>query len=422
MFTDNFVFGSSSLDKVPLEYWGVRRMFYNKIKGAFRAGIAYGNEWDDVNVGFGSIGLGLNNTVTGEYSIGIGYYAGANALGAVGINGGAEGEHSVAISANATGEWSVAIGSGCLTSGQNAVAFGNDNQSSANYSSALGYQTTASGDYAISLGNGSTASGTNSFVLGKSCTAVGEDSFSLGTASNANGKSSLAIGTNVNTGGDYSIGLGNSLTPRSYGEMVFGFKDEIYVPLSTTQAEDTDRLFVVANGFTNRHNAITVLKNGKIGISRIPTTNILEVEGNASKTTSGDWLANSDRRLKKEIETYSEEMAFQSLLKLRGVTYLWNDDKTGSKRPEGIQYGFIAQEIQEVFPENVQMDNLGYYQTAYGTYDAMYVQAIKALYKKIENLENKNQKLTNENNKLQKVASKINIIENRLMALENASN
>ncbi|MCB0466270.1 MAG: hypothetical protein KDC78_11465, partial [Aequorivita sp.] len=45
---------------------------------------------------------------------------------------------------------------------------------------------------------------------------------------------------------------------------------------------------------------------------------------------------------------------------------------------------------------NVEKDNLGYYQTAYGTYDAMFVQAIKALNDKLVTLKNENEFLRNE--------------------------
>jgi|GEM_PF-2753792 len=52
-------------------------------------------------------------------------------------------------------------------------------------------------------------------------------------------------------------------------------------------------------------------------------------------------------------------------------------------------YGFTAQNIQEVFPSLVEEDNLGYLQTAYGTYDAMYVEAIKALHAENKGLKEK---------------------------------
>lgn len=159
-------------------------------------------------------------------------------------------------------------------------------------------------------------------------------------------------------------------------------------------------------------NIIQIMGNGLVGINRAPTTNSLEVSGNASKNTAGGWLANSDRRLKKNINTIDSEYALNKLLALRGVTYEWDDDKTGINRPEELQYGFIAQELMEVFPEKVTKDNLGFYQTAYGDYDAVFVQAIKALNTKIETLET-------ENKILKEKLSKLEALEARILALEN---
>ena len=129
---------------------------------------------------------------------------------------------------------------------------------------------------------------------------------------------------------------------------------------------------------------------GRVGIGRNALTNLLEVQGDASKTTAGDWLANSDARLKKNILPLNSEEMLQKMLALQGVTYEWNDDKTGSQRPTGTHFGFIAQNIQEVFPTLVEADALGFLQTAYGTYDAMTVEAIRALHDKIQSLEAEN--------------------------------
>jgi hypothetical protein len=141
--------------------------------------------------------------------------------------------------------------------------------------------------------------------------------------------------------------------------------------------------------------------NDRIGINRVATTNTLEVGGEASKASAGDWLANSDARLKKNITTLNSEAVLQQMLSLQGITYEWNDTTTNNERPTGIQYGFTAQNIQEVFPTLVTTDNQGYLQTAYGTYDAMYVEAIRALNDKIENLTNANKNLKAQNQALQ---------------------
>ena len=121
-----------------------------------------------------------------------------------------------------------------------------------------------------------------------------------------------------------------------------------------------------------------IIKNGRVGLGdRDPATNMLEVNGNASKSTAGSWLGNSDARLKKDIQPLDD--ALQKIMQLKGITYQWNDNKTGIKRPEGIQMGFTAQNIKDIFPNEVSTDAQGFLQTAYGTYDALIVEAIKEL-------------------------------------------
>ena len=159
-------------------------------------------------------------------------------------------------------------------------------------------------------------------------------------------------------------------------------------------------------------NILTIRGNGKVGINRTPNTNALEVNGQASKSSAGSWIANSDRRLKKDIAKIEGKTALDKIMKMKGVTYLWNDTQTGINRPTEIQYGFIAQELMQVFPEKVTKDNLGYYQTAYGDYDPIFVEAIKELNTKIEVLETENQQLK------QQIA-KYEDLEARLSALEN---
>ncbi len=138
---------------------------------------------------------------------------------------------------------------------------------------------------------------------------------------------------------------------------------------------------------------ITLSSTQKVGINRTPLTNTLEVNGNASKSTAGNWLANSDRRLKKNIRNIPGEWALAQIERMQGVSFFWNDDKTGTVRPPTKQYGFIAQDLMQIFPEKVSKDSLGYYQTAYGDYDPLFVEAIKTLYRKIQELERENKTL-----------------------------
>lgn len=153
--------------------------------------------------------------------------------------------------------------------------------------------------------------------------------------------------------------------------------------------------------------------NDRVGIGRVAATNSLEVSGNASKDASGDWLANSDARLKRDITQMNPEDIIQKMMQLNGVTYYWNDTVTGTNRPTVQQYGFTAQNIQKVFPLLVSEDNLGYLQTPYGTYDAMYVESIKYLYKQLKNSNEEIESLKTELAELKTLESRIQALENK---------
>ncbi len=173
------------------------------------------------------------------------------------------------------------------------------------------------------------------------------------------------------------------------------------------------------NGMTEK---MRLTSAGRLGIGMTAGTNLLEVNGAASKTAAGDWLANSDARLKKDIKQMDSKAVLDKMLALKGITYYWNDTVTGSKRPTQLQYGFTAQNIKEVFPILVEEDNLGYLQTAYGTYDAMYVESMRALQQQIDAQQAiiEAQKKSNDAQKAEIDALKLNAL--KVAELENKMN
>ena len=93
---------------------------------------------------------------------------------------------------------------------------------------------------------------------------------------------------------------------------------------------------------------------GNVGIGRTSATNVLEVEGTASKTDSGDWLVNSDIRIKRDV--LDLENALDIIDLLRPVKFKYTDEYM-EKHPSlenRYYYNFIAQEFQEVFPDSVK--------------------------------------------------------------------
>jgi hypothetical protein len=102
-------------------------------------------------------------------------------------------------------------------------------------------------------------------------------------------------------------------------------------------------------------------QTGRFGIGRDPIANDLEVDGTASKTTAGNWLANSDRRIKTDVEDIEE--SFATLMRLHPVRFRYTDEwrRRNPSIEDRYYYNFIAQEYAAVFPDAVKKsgDRLG---------------------------------------------------------------
>jgi hypothetical protein len=139
---------------------------------------------------------------------------------------------------------------------------------------------------------------------------------------------------------------------------------------------------------TNANDAVYINSNQLVGIARSPTTNRLEVNGEASKNVAGSWIANSDRRIKTDIREIDSACA--TIKKLRPVTFryspYWLNRNPAIK--DKMYYNFIAQEFADVFPEAVKgsgeyLENDPKEILQIDTYNAQIV-AIKALQELID--------------------------------------
>ncbi|MBV7270520.1 hypothetical protein, partial [Winogradskyella luteola] len=120
---DDFVFGSTTLSGSD------SRFFFDKSKSAFRAGISFGNEWDDANVGDYSVVLGAG-TASGNSSFST-------------VFGLASGNAAVAFQGSiSSGNESFTAGSGTSSEGDSSIAMGTSNT--------IG----TDGDSAVALGSG----------------------------------------------------------------------------------------------------------------------------------------------------------------------------------------------------------------------------------------------------------------------------
>jgi len=153
--------GTSNSGAIPKQGGGTRMMWYPK-KGAFRAGDAHTTEWDDVNIGFHSVGMGASTKAVGISSVALGWFT------------------------TASGASSTALGQETVASGDYSTAMGLSSSASGNYSTAVGLSATASGDYSTAIGSALGASGNNSTALGYNVFAEKTGGFIIGDHSPGN--------------------------------------------------------------------------------------------------------------------------------------------------------------------------------------------------------------------------------------------
>ncbi len=221
----------------------------------------------------------------------------------------------------------------------------------------------------------------HSLTTGSGNTFIGD---SAGDTLNADSDNNICIGsgsgpfTSIQTSQKLYIDVLSSNRPLIYGEF-----DNNLLRIHGDFEVNNSNGNVIRVDDTNGN---LVMNFGRLGVGIQPGNFKLNVNGTAAKSTPGDWAGNSDARLKKDVLPLDSQVMLNKVLAMQGVFYEWNDDKTGIDRPEGVQIGFIAQDLQEVWPEKINEDEQGYLHTAYGDYDPILVEAIKAQQKIIDDL------------------------------------
>lgn len=117
------------------------------------------------------------------------------------------------------------------------------------------------------------------------------------------------------------------------------------ISLKTPSSNDSSKLFIKSNGY--------------VGIGTTTPEFNLDVTGDARSTGTlsvQNVTTTSDLRKKTNIESLNNF----DLDKLRPVQYNWRNRIDGKKH-----FGFIAQEIEEVYPNLIKIDDKGFYSMDY---------------------------------------------------------
>ncbi len=136
--------------------------------------------------------------------------------------------------------------------------------------------------------------------------------------------------------------------------------------------------FIIRNWtYSNAGNVgIVLATNNNIGIGTYNPDFSLTVNGSAGKPGGGSWSNWSDARLKHDITPLTGTL--DKLLNVRGVSFFYNEpEKIGEL--SGQRTGVVAQEVEKVFPEWVDVGASGYKSVTFRGFEALTIEALRDL-------------------------------------------
>ena len=238
--------------------------------------------------------LGYRTVAEGDYSMAIG--DSSNAIGTNSFAFGGPGRFWVyqdtawvlvhANAPKALSQYSFAFGMGAISDAVGAVTFGSLDTASGQNSIAMGYRCSATDIGASAFGYKARTTGGLSVAIGYEALASGTYASAIGPFALSNGWASTAMGVDTKAYGTFSAAIGSHTIAKSYGVTVVGDENDTSFVSSSDDWVDTDPIFVIGNGYhySNGHNAVTVLKNGNVGINTNTADKYLTVRGDARIT------------------------------------------------------------------------------------------------------------------------------------------
>jgi hypothetical protein len=208
------------------------------------------------------------------------------------------------------------------------------------------------------MGSGSTASGVGSTAMGSGTTASGDRSTAMGTRAKAIHDGSFVWADSQNA--DFASTADNEFSIRAANGVRISNQGH-FAPLLTLETERPWAFRQLNTGASTGLLLSTVdtqnpkpfsIQTTAVGINVVAPTHVLHVLG-VARSTQSTWATSSDGRAKRDIATL--EGSLERIARLRPVSFEYTPEyAAGRKGYEGRFTGFIAQEVEPVFPEMVE--------------------------------------------------------------------
>ncbi|TXD82096.1 hypothetical protein ESY86_15620 [Subsaximicrobium wynnwilliamsii] len=320
---------------------------------------------------------------------------------------------------------------------------------------ASGNSTTASGRFSTAMGQNTIASGTNSMTMNSNTTASGLSSTAMGNSTWASGTNSIVAGNNTRAFGDNSVAMGGGVIADANNSFAIGRYN--IGGGHPKEWREIDPIFEIGNGKSypdkgtkEKSNALTVLKNGNIGIgTHTPQVKLHIQDGLDANNSKGGYLIigdkqkenivfdnneiiarnnvqpailylqsdggdvyvgravvhSSDRRLKQDIENLN--YGLNEILQLRPVSYHWKSNPDATNKSLGL----IAQDVQPILKELITANTNNGNDTLGVNYTELIPILIKAIQEQQTVIENLKSSATHKDEALVQLNERIEKLE-----------
>jgi hypothetical protein len=145
--------------------------------------------------------------------------------------------------------------------------------------------------------------------------------------------------------------------------------------------------------------------NSFVGINTTTPNYNLEVNGTAGKTGGGNWSNSSDIRLKNVLGNYQKGLS--EIAALQPILFKYKNGNARNLPSNTEQIGFVAQDVQKVFPEAVNEAEDGYLDFNMHAINVALVNAVKELKSENDKLKAENALLKSKNEQIDSRLSNI---------------